>query len=62
MRRLSRIIGVRCERGVLKPLGRVDLVESKEYKVIVEEDINKLIEKYRGALGKSSMQKFRKFE
>ncbi|MDT7887841.1 MAG: antitoxin family protein [Desulfurococcales archaeon] len=36
---------VRYEKGVLKPLGSVDLKEGKEYKVIVEEDIDELIKK-----------------
>lgn len=30
---------------MLKPLGSVDLKEGKEYKVIVEEDIDELIKK-----------------
>jgi len=49
---------VRYENGVLKPLSSVDLEEGKEYKVIVEEDIDELIKKYRGALGKSSVKEF----
>jgi len=39
---------------VLKPLSSVNLVEGREYKVIVEEDIDELIKKYKGVLGKSS--------
>ncbi len=49
---LSKVIRVRYEKGVLKPLRSVDLEEGKEYKVIVEEDIDELIKKYRGVLGK----------
>ncbi len=59
---LSKVIRVRYEKGVLKPLGSVDLEEGKEYKVIVEEDIDELIEKYRGVLGKSSVEEFRELE
>ncbi len=43
---------------MLKPLDRVDLEEGREYKVIVEEDIDELTKKYRGALGKSSIKEF----
>ncbi len=59
---LSRVIRVRYERGVLKPLGSVDLEEGKEYKVIVEEDIDELIKKYKGVLGKSSVEEFQELE
>jgi len=53
---------VRYEKGVLKPLSSVDLVEGREYKVIVEEDIDELIRKYRGVLGRSSAEEFLELE
>ena len=59
---MSKVIRVRYENGVLKPLNSVDLEEGKEYKVIVEEDIDELIKKYRGVLGKSSVEEFRELE
>ena len=59
---MSKTIRVRYENGVLKPLGNIDLEEGKEYKVIVEEDIDKLIKKYRGVLGKSSVEEFLELE
>ena len=40
----------------------VDLEEGKEYKVVVEEDIDELIKKYRGVLGKSSVEEFWELE
>lgn len=59
---MSRVIRVRYEKGVLKPLGSVNLEEGREYKVIVEEDIDELIRKYRGILGKSSVEEFLELE
>ncbi len=59
---MYRVIRVRYEGGVLKPLSDVDLEEGKEYKVIVEEDIDELIKKYRGVLGKSSIKEFKELE
>ncbi len=59
---MSKVIRVKYEKGVLKPLSNVNLEEGKEYKVIVEEDIDELIKKYRGVLGKSSVEEFRKLE
>ena len=40
----------------------VELREGEEYKVIVEEDIDELIKKYRGVLGKSSVEEFWELE
>ncbi|MCE4605740.1 MAG: antitoxin family protein [Desulfurococcales archaeon] len=59
---MSRVIKVVYEKGVLKPLDHVDLKEGKEYRIIVEEDIDELIKKYRGVLGKSSIEEFRELE
>ncbi|MEB3691291.1 MAG: antitoxin family protein [Caldisphaeraceae archaeon] len=46
-------IRVKYENGVLKPLTSINLEDGKEYKVIVEEDIDELIKKYKGILGRS---------
>ena len=59
---LYKVIRVRYEKGVLRPLGSIDLEEGKEYKVIVERDIDELIKKYRGILGKSSIEEFQELE
>ncbi len=59
---MSRVIRVRYENGVLKPLNSVDLEEGREYLVVVEEDIDELIKRYRGVLGKSSVEEFRELE
>jgi predicted DNA-binding antitoxin AbrB/MazE fold protein len=59
---LSKVIRVKYEKGVLKPLEPLDLEEGKEYRVVVEEDIDKLIKKYRGILGRSSVEEFRELE
>ena len=59
---MSKVIRVRYEKGVLKPLSSVNLEEGKEYKVIVEEDIDELIKKYKGVLGKSSVDEFLELE
>ena len=60
--RLSKAIRARYEKGVLRPLSSVNLEEGKEYKVIVEEDIDELIKKYRGVLRKSSVEECRELE
>ncbi|MEB3778849.1 MAG: antitoxin family protein [Desulfurococcales archaeon] len=59
---MSKPVRVRYEKGVLKPLGSVGLEEGKEYKVVVEEDIDELIKKYRGILGKSFVEEFQELE
>ena len=59
---MSRVIRVRYENGVLKPLNSVNLEEGREYEVIVKEDIDVLIKRYRGVLGESSVEEFRELE
>ncbi len=59
---MSKVIRVRYEKGVLKPLRKLDLEEGKEYKVIVKEDVDELIKKYKGVLGKSSVEEFLELE
>ncbi len=59
---MSKVIRVRYEEDVLKPLSSVNLEEGKEYKVIMEENIDELIKKYRGVLGKSSVEGFMELE
>ena len=59
---MSKVIRVQYEKGVLKPLGSIDLEDGKEYKIIVEKDIDELIKKYRGVLGESSIEEFRELE
>jgi len=55
---LFKVIRVKYEKGLLKPLEPVELEEGREYKVIVKEDIDELVKKYRGVLGKSSIEEF----
>ena len=59
---MPKVIRVRYEKGVLKPLSSVSLEEGREYRVIVEEDIDELIKRYRGVLGRSSVEEFRELE
>jgi len=50
---LSRVIRVRYERGVLKPLDSVDFEEGEELlvKVVGVERKRRVLRKYRGVLG-----------
>jgi len=56
------VIRVKYEKGLLKPLEPVELEEGREYEVVVKEDIDELVKKYRGALGKSSVEEFLELE
>ena len=50
---MSRVIRVRYEKGVLKPLDSVDFEEGEELlvKVVGIEDRRRVLRKHRGALG-----------
>ncbi len=52
---MSRVIRVRYEKGVLKPLEPLDLEDGEEVIVIVKRDIKSILRKYRGVLGKASI-------
>ena len=57
VQRLSKVIRVRYENGVLKPLEPVDLREGEERIAVlvpVGEERKKILRKYRGILGKVS--------
>ncbi len=59
---MSKVIRARCENGVLKPLEPVDLEEGKEALITIRRDVRKVLEKYRGILGKSSIKELLEFE
>jgi len=52
----------RYENGVLKPLEPVDLEEGEEVLVTVKRDIRKVLKKYRGILGRSSIKELLELE
>jgi len=56
---LSKVVKVRYEKGVLKPLEPVDLREGEERIAVlipVGEERKKILRKYRGVLGKASKE------
>jgi len=59
---LSRVVRARYEDGVLKLLEPVDLEEGEVVVVSIQRDIRALIRKYRGALGKSSLEELLQLE
>jgi len=59
---MSKVVKVRYERGVLKPLDPVDLDEGEEVLITIKRDIRKVLEKYRGVLGKSSIKELLELE
>ncbi len=53
---MSKVVKMRCEKGVLKPLEPVDLDEGEKVLITIKRDIRKVLKKYRGVLGKSSIK------
>ena len=49
---MSKVIRVKYETGVLKPLEPLELEEGEEVLVTVKRDIRKILKKYRGILGR----------
>jgi len=59
---MSKVIRVRYENGVLKPLEPIDLEEGEEILVTVKRDVRKVLKKYRGVLGRSSIKELLRLE
>jgi predicted DNA-binding antitoxin AbrB/MazE fold protein len=59
---MSKVIRVRYENGVLKPLEPIDLEEGEEVLVTVKRDVRKVLRKYLGVLGKSSIRELLELE
>jgi predicted DNA-binding antitoxin AbrB/MazE fold protein len=59
---LSKVVRARYENGVFKPLEPVDLEDGEEVIISIEKDIRTLIRKYRGALGKASLEELLQLE
>ena len=59
---MSKVVCVRYEKGVLKPLEPLDLEEGEEAFITIKRDIRRVLKKYRGALGKSSMKELLELE
>ncbi len=59
---MSKVIRVRYENGVLKPLEPLELEEGEEVLVTVKRDVRKVLRKYRGILGRSSIKELLEIE
>ena len=58
---MSRVIRVRYEKGVLKPLEPLDLREGEEVRVRIEESIREKLKGLIGVLGESSEEELKKY-
>ena len=60
---MSKVIRVRYERGVLKPLEPVELQEGEELVVFIRKHrVSEVLDKYVGLFGKASIEELRKYE
>ena len=59
---MSKVIRVRYENGVLRPLEPVGLEEGEEALVTIKRDIRRVLKKYRGILGRSSIRELLEIE
>ncbi len=60
---MSKVIRVRYERGVLKPLEPVELKEGEELVVFIRRRrVREVLNKYVGIFGKADLEELRKYE
>jgi len=57
-----RVVRARYEKGVLKPLDKVELEEGEEVVISIVRDVRSILRKYKGALGKSSLDELLQLE
>ena len=58
---MSKIVRVRYERGVLKPLEPVKLREGEEVRVRIEENVREKLKDLIGVLGESSEEELERY-
>ena len=60
---MSKVIRVRYEQGVLKPLEPVELQEGEELVVFIcKHRVSEVLDKYVGLFGKASVEELKKYE
>lgn len=59
---VSRVVRARYEKGVLKLLDEVDLEEGEEVVISIRRDIRPVLRKYKGALGRASLEELLRLE
>ena len=59
---MSKVVRVKYEKGVLKPLEPLDLEEGEEALITIKRDVRRVLNKYRGALGRSSIKELLELE
>ena len=59
---MSRVVRARYEKGVLKLLDKVDLEEGEEVVISIRRDTRSVLRKYRGVLGKTSLEELLRLE
>ncbi|MCE4599613.1 MAG: antitoxin family protein [Desulfurococcales archaeon] len=59
---MSRVVRARYEKGVLKLLDEVDLEEGEEVVISIRRDIRSVLRKYKGALGRASLEELLRLE
>ena len=60
---MSRVIRVRYEKGVLRPLEKLDLEEGEELVVFIRKHrVSKVLDNYIGMFGKADVEELKKYE
>jgi len=60
---LSKVIRARYEKGVLRPLDKLELREGEEVLVFIRRrSIREVLDKYTGIFGEATVEELRRFE
>ena len=60
---MSKVVRVRYEKGVLRPLEKLDLEEGEELVVFIRKRrVSKVLDNYVGMFGKADVEELKKYE
>ncbi len=59
---MLRVVRARYEKGVLRLLDEVDLEEGEEVVISIRRNVRSVLRKYKGALGKASLEELLRLE
>ncbi len=59
---MAKVVRVRYENGVLKPLEKLDLVEGEELEIIIRRIIDIVLDRYIGVFGEADVEELERIE
>ncbi len=59
---MAKVVRVKYENGILKPLEKLDLVEGEELEIVIRRKIDVILDKYVGIFGRANVEELQNIE